>query len=89
MKIIGYFKDNNINSVELISDKLLYFVAYENSYNDNARKIYGNKKWIEGYNVYDGHFEIKNKKYLDVCEKISKDQYLKATKGWYTPEIYL
>lgn len=80
INIIGYYKESYA-VVQTDNDKLLYFVAFEN---DNGRE-----SWIEGYNVIDGHFEIKDPKYLISCKKINKDEYLNATKGYYTPKDYL
>lgn len=83
--IIGYYKESEVikDSLELANEKLLYFVAFENSTIDNS------KQWIEGFNVLEGHFELEDRKYLLSCNKITKDEYLKATKGFHTPREYL
>lgn len=78
--IIGYFKESGVD-VNTSNKKLLYFVAFENSNKD--------KKWIEGYNIIDGHFVLRDEKYLISCKRITKEEYLNATKGYYTPEEYL
>lgn len=84
LNIIGYYKESPIvNEAGEQNEKLLYMVVYENN------KIDGSQKWLEGYNVLEGHFEIKDKVYLHSCKKITKDEYKAATKGWYTPKEYL
>lgn len=89
VKIIGYYKESDviINQLEeehlKMNNKLFYFVVFENSTIDNS------KKWFEGYNVLEGHFELEDKSYLISCEKISKNEYLKATEGMCTPKEYL
>lgn len=82
INVIGFFKeDKSVNFND--NEKLLYFVVFENSYID------GSKTWLEGYNVLDGHFELKDKEYLVSCQKITKEEYLQATQGCYTPNEYL
>lgn len=86
VKVIGFFKENKaVDNDVMENEKLLYFVAFENSNNDHLQP----KKWMEGYNVLDGHFVLRDVEYLDVCEKITKEEYLQATKGYHTPEIYI
>lgn len=84
MNIIGYYKESAvINEAGEQNEKLLYMVVYENS------KVDGSHKWLEGYNVLEGHFEIKDKDYLHSCTKITKEEYTAVTAGWYTPDEYL
>lgn len=84
IKLLGYYKEiQNVDDTE--NEKLLYFVAYENSYNDHLN----DKKWTEGYNVMDGHFLIRDQNYIATCKKVSKNDYMEATNGWYTPNEYL
>ena len=86
VNIIGYYKESTmfIDTESLnFNEKSLYMVVFENGYVD------GSKTWLEGYNVIEGHFEIKDKSYLTTCEKITKEQYIEATKGWYTPIEYI
>lgn len=84
INVLGYFKESEVVT-NYENEKLLYFVAFENSYND----VQLQKNWIEGFNVIDGHFTLKDKKYLISCEMITKEEYLKATNGYSTPEAYL
>lgn len=84
VKVIGFFKESQVVS-EDCNEKLLYFVAFENSYNDHLQA----KKWMEGYNVIDGHFVLRDTKFLNTCEKITKEEYLNATQGYHTPECYI
>lgn len=86
LNIIGYFKDvTNTETPDgkLYDEKLLYIVVYENGYID------GSKTWLEYYNILDGHGEIKDIEYLNLCEKITKEQYIEATKQWHTPKEYI
>ena len=83
MKIIGYYKEPKSIDIKQDNEKYFYIVVFENSTIDNT------KKWLECYNVMTGHEEIKDKEYLSLCEKISKKEYMKATKGWFTPQEYL
>lgn len=84
INIIGYYKESPlINKQGKKNENFLYMIVFKNSTLD------GSKEWLEGYNVMDGHFEIKDKKYLLSCEEVTKNQYIEATKGWYTPETYL
>jgi len=82
LNVIGYYKESEVVHDEVLNDKLLYMIVYENSTVD------GKKTWLEGYNVFEGHFEI-DKQYLISCKQITKEEYLQATKGWYTPKEYL
>ncbi|QOV08468.1 hypothetical protein Kirov_269 [Bacillus phage Kirov] len=84
INVIGFYKESQ-NENEVYTEKLLYFVVFENSNNDHLQP----KKWMEGYNVIDGHFVLRDEKFLDTCEKITKEEYLQATKGYHTPEIYI
>lgn len=84
VNVLGFFKESKVVN-DTDNEKLLYFVAFENSYNDHLN----NKKWMEGYNVIDGHFVLRDEKYLISCEKITKEEYLKATQGFHTPNEYL
>lgn len=79
LQVLGYFYDRNTDNET--SDNLKYIIAIVNN-NDK-------RKWIEGYNIMDGHFEIKDELWLSSCLKITKDEYLKGTKGFYTPVEYL
>lgn len=76
IKIIGYYADK---------DKPLgpntVFVAI-NEHWDRAGK------YITAYCPIGQHGPL-DKKYLKECIKISKEQYLQASKGFYTPEEYL
>lgn len=87
VKVLGYFKDElaqlETDEKKNINEKLLYFVAFKNSTIDNS------KKWIEIYNIFEGHFELKDEDYLKFCNKITKEQYKQATKGYYTPIEYM
>ena len=86
LNIIGYYKESVVladTESRNFNEKSLYMVVFENSTVD------GSKTWLEGYNVVEGHFEIKDKTYLISCEKITKEQYIEATKGWYTYPEYL
>ena len=49
----------------------------------------GSRQWLDGYCVVGQHFEVKDVSYLDQCEEISKDEYIKRTEGYYTPKDYL
>lgn len=91
VNLLGYYKEGEIvhNENEIINPKLLYFVAYENELNYSQKCKNEGKKWIEGYNVIDGHFQLKDRAYLISCKKITKEQYIEGTKGMYTPKIYL
>ncbi|UUV46135.1 hypothetical protein [Bacillus phage vB_BanS-Thrax1] len=82
INVIGFYKESEV-VVKTDNEKLLYFVVFENGYTD------GSKTWFEGYNVIDGHFELKDKEYLVSCQKITKEEYLQATKGFYTPNEYV
>jgi hypothetical protein len=84
IEVLGYFKESRVINEEY-NDKLLYFVAYKNSYNSQLDP----REWIEGYNVIDGHFTLRDKNYLISCQEITKEEYMTATKGWYTPNEYL
>lgn len=83
IKVIGFYKSNKEDFPSHTTEKLLYFVVFENGYED------GSKTWLEGYNVIDGHFELKDNEYLSSCERITKEEYLKETEGLYTPVEYL
>ncbi|UUV46651.1 hypothetical protein [Bacillus phage vB_BanS-Thrax3] len=85
VSVIGFYKESQeqLENDIVDNEKLLYFVAFENSYVD------GSKTWFEGYNVIDGHFELKDKEYLVSCQKITKEEYLQATAGYYTPNEYI
>ena len=86
LNIIGYYKESTVlvDTESLnFNEKSLYIVVFEN------RTVDGSKTWLEGYNVIEGHFELKDKSYLISCEKITKEQYIEATKDWYTPIEYL
>ncbi|AID17748.1 hypothetical protein JBP901_gp035 [Bacillus phage JBP901] len=83
VNVIGFYKDNNENVTQIGNERLLYFVVFENGYKD------GSKTWLEGYNVIDGHFELKDNEYLSSCVRITKEEYLQETKGFYTPVEYL
>ncbi|PED16466.1 hypothetical protein CON01_01035 [Bacillus thuringiensis] len=84
VNVLGFFKESQVVN-DTDNEKLLYFVAFENSHNDHLN----NKKWIEGYNVIDGHFVLRDEKYLISCEKITKEEYLRATQGFHTPKEYI
>ncbi|PAV30228.1 hypothetical protein CIL05_07105 [Virgibacillus profundi] len=88
IKVLGYFKESEV-VFNPENEKLLYFVAYENSYNYSQRDQLEGKKWVEGFNVMDGHFQLMDRNYLISCKEISKYEYLKATEGYVTPEVYL
>ena len=86
LNIIGYYKESAVladTESHNFNEKSQYIVIFENS------TIDGSKTWLEGYSVIDGHFELKDKAYLISCEKITKEQYIEATKGFYTPPEYL
>ncbi|MFJ7982463.1 hypothetical protein ACIQ1D_19600 [Lysinibacillus xylanilyticus] len=84
MNIIGYYKESPIiNESGVQDEKQLYIVVFENGTKD------GSKTWLEGYNIMQGHFELKDEAYLISCEKITKDEYMQATKGYFTPLEYL
>lgn len=88
IKVLGYFRESEV--INPTSDEaLLHFVAYENSYNYSQKDKKEGKKWVEGFNVIDGHFQLIDRKYLNSCKKVTKDEYLKATKGYDTPKTYL
>lgn len=90
INILGYFKEKESEVIyNPKNKKLLYFVAYENSYNYSQKDQEEGKKWVEGFNVIDGHFQLVDRKYLISCEQVTKDEYLNATKGYHTPEVYL
>lgn len=79
VNIIGYFKEDGSKSEQ---EELHYFVAFENSNSMGGT-------WIEGYNVLDGHFQLKDASYLSECKEITKDEYVKATSKYRTPKEYL
>lgn len=83
INVLGYFRESEV--LNDADEKLLYIVAFENSYNNHLN----NRKWIECFNVIDGHFVLRDEKYLISCEEITKDDYTNATKGYYTPMEYL
>lgn len=84
MNIVGYFKESPIINESGEQDKKrLYIVVFENG------AIDGEKKWLEGYNIIEGHFELKDIAYLISCREITKEEYMNATKGWHTPKEYL
>ena len=83
MKVIGYYKESKPAEMDQGNEKHFYIVVFENNTTDNKRK------WLECYNIMEGHEEIKDKEYLSLCKKISKEEYMKATEGWYTPQEYL
>ena len=84
INVVGYFKESRVvNDVD--NERLLYFVAFENSNNDHLK----NKKWIECFNVVEGHFVLRDEKYLISCKKITRDDYVNGTKGWHTPKEYI
>lgn len=79
-----YYKDVANNDYK---KELLYIVVYENS-----RELHDGhfESWLEGFNVLDGHFELKDKLYLEeCCIEVSKEEYLLFTKSYFTPEVYL
>jgi hypothetical protein len=84
INVVGYYKESKVVN-DSDNEKLLYFVAFENSYNNHLN----NKKWTEGFNVVDGHFVLRDEKYLISCEKITKEDYINATKGYFTPQEYI
>lgn len=86
VNILGYFKEKREDGGKS-KEELLYFVAYENEKNYSSYDT--ERKWVEGFNVIDGHFQLKDKGYLEECERITKEQYVEATKNYKTPEIYL
>lgn len=89
IEILGYYKEI-VEDDSKVKDKTLYFVAYENERNGTEEEMRtGDKVWVEGYNVIDGHFQLEDKAYLEECEQITKEEYLEGTKGFYTPEAYL
>lgn len=66
---------------------LNYIAIYE-----NERKLHnGNiEYWLEGFNVIDGHFELKDASFLDSkCVEINKDSYLNGTLGFKSPSYLL
>lgn len=84
VNVVGYYKENpKGKEYEKLDERNFYIVVFENS------KIDGSKKWLEGYSVTEGHFELRDEGYLDRCEKVTKEQYEKATAGWHTPLEYL
>lgn len=86
VNIIGYYKEVGTDETD---EKLLYFVAYENELNYSQNNKINGKTWLEGFNVIDGHFQLKDRNYLTKCKKITKVEYKAATKGLYTPIEYL
>lgn len=81
---VKYYRDI-ANDWELVEHN--YIVVYENS-----RELHDGhlESWLEGFNVFDGHFELKDESYLDkCCVEVSKEEYLLFTKSYYTPEVYL
>ncbi len=74
MEIIGYFVDIN-GDMENPAD---VFVAIEK---------YNNGKFAYYCSV--GQHGEGSTAYLDECESITKEEYLKATEGFYTPADYL
>ena len=86
LNIIGYYKESKVlheTESRNFNERSLFTIVFENN------TIDGSKTWLEGFNVVEGHFEMKDKVYLQSCEKITKEQYMEATKGWYTPSDYL
>lgn len=88
IKILGYFRENEVDN-PTSNEALLHFVAYENEYNGTQNEKLKGKKWVEGFNVIDGHFQLIDRDYLISCKEVSKEIYLQATKGYNTPDIYL
>ena len=84
VNVLGYYKESKIVN-DADNEKLLYFVAFENKSNGHLK----NRKWIECFNIIDGHFVLRDKTYLISCEEITKDEYVNATASYHTPNEYL
>lgn len=79
LNVVGYFYDK-LNDID-VYEKMKYVVVFE--------KYNGERKCLEGYNVIDGHFNVNDIWWLSSCFPITKEEYINATKGSYTPEEYL
>lgn len=46
------------------------------------------KNRVECFTILDGHVPV-SLDYLKTCKKISREDYIKLSNGWYTPKEYI
>lgn len=73
MKIIGYFLHSDATEV--------------NAQNVGVAIDEGHKR-LTCFSPYEGHSEM-DRGYFEECKEITKDEYIEASKNFYTPIEYL
>jgi hypothetical protein len=78
--IIGYYSDKDADKDKPLSPDSV-FVAIDEPWDYTG-------KYITAYCPIGQHGAL-DRDYLKECSKITREQYIQASKGFYTPEEYL